>query len=181
MTKGEVGDTYLVDSNDQLGLLHSSEMLNSTRDSDGEVELGSNDLGRGEDRSRQSRSSFEGNARKQQYLSSLSDLQVVVGVSSVDGGSRGSDSWRRKKETRRGERRETRQIVASERNEDGGVSDSPAPSASARGSIISAKVSLFFNARPPDTTFPAEPRSGRAEIVSLVETYETGAVRTKGG
>lgn len=65
---GSVG--VLVDGDDHLGLLHTSKVLDGTRDTDGNVELRGNDL------------------------TGLADLERVVGVASVDGSTRGTDSWK---------------------------------------------------------------------------------------
>ena len=42
------------------------------------------------------------------------------------------------------------------------------------------KFSFVLSARPPETTLPADARSGRDEIVSLVDTYLTGAEQSEG-
>ena len=93
--------TYLVDSDDQLGSLHSSEMLDRSRDTDSEVQL------RGDDLQTKRRIGFMSGAChmlspyrslwKTAYLSGLSDLEVVVRVSSVDGSSGRTDSCKRER------------------------------------------------------------------------------------
>jgi hypothetical protein len=49
--------------------------------------------------------------------------------------------------------------------------DIPAPRASASGSRTLLKFSRDFNARPPDTTRPADDRSGLDETVNSSEMY----------
>lgn len=57
----------LVDGDDELGLLHAGKVLDGTRDTDGNVELGGDDL------------------------AGLADLERVVGVAGVDGCTRGTN------------------------------------------------------------------------------------------
>jgi hypothetical protein len=68
----EGAKTDLVDSDDHLALLHSCEMLDSSRDPYSHVEFGSDDF------------------------ASLTDLERVVCVSRIDGRSGGSDGYQAK-------------------------------------------------------------------------------------
>jgi len=54
---------------------------------------------------------------------------------------------------------------------DKGGRDVPAPRTSARGSRTLLKFSRLFNARPPDTTLPADDRSGLDDTVNSSEMY----------
>lgn len=71
--KTDVGDLedgcvgVLVDSNNELRVLHTGQVLDSARDTDGDVELGGDDL------------------------TGLADLERVVGVAGVDGGTGRTD------------------------------------------------------------------------------------------
>jgi hypothetical protein len=49
--------------------------------------------------------------------------------------------------------------------------DVPAPRTSAKGSRTLLKFSRLFKARPPDTTLPAEDRSGLDDTVNSSEMY----------
>jgi hypothetical protein len=49
--------------------------------------------------------------------------------------------------------------------------DVPAPSTSASGSRTLLKFSRLFKARPPDTTLPADDRSGLDDTVNSSEMY----------
>jgi hypothetical protein len=49
--------------------------------------------------------------------------------------------------------------------------DVPAPSTSASGSRTLLKFSRLFKARPPDTTLPADDRSGLEDTVNSSEMY----------
>jgi hypothetical protein len=49
--------------------------------------------------------------------------------------------------------------------------DVPAPSTSAKGSRTLLKFSRLFSARPPETTLPADDRSGLDETVNSSEMY----------
>jgi len=123
---GGVG--VLVDGNNELGLLHTGKVLDGTRDTNGDVELGGDNL------------------------SGLADLERVVGVAGVDGGTRGTDGCN----VSTGQRQTSWY--------------SPAPRASARGSRTDSKFSFDLRARPPETTLAAEPRSGRDETTISSET-----------
>jgi hypothetical protein len=84
-------ETDLVDGYDQLALLHSRQMLDGARDTDGKIQLGSNDLHRAVKIMVSSTEEAQRKERRDARLSSLSDLQIVVGVASIDGCSRSSD------------------------------------------------------------------------------------------
>ena len=49
--------------------------------------------------------------------------------------------------------------------------DVPAPRTSAKGSRTLLKFSRLFKARPPDTTLPADDRSGLEDTVNSSEMY----------
>ena len=142
--------TDLVDSDDHLALLHSCEMLDSSRDPHSHVKFGGDDF------------------------PSLTDLERVVCVSRIDGRSGGSDGYSPGQARFMLWSAPPLGVVMSERK--GRVCDSPAVKLSARGSMIELNCSALLSARPPETTRGAEERSGRDEMVSSSERCLVAAI-----
>lgn len=152
---------YLVDGDDELGLLHTSQMLDRSRDTDGHVQLGSNDLCKAEcllviwSCSLKPREPFQFGRLAASCLHIQRPRQLEMRQSLEAKHCQIPKTW-----------------ISDENG-------SPAPRLSAKGSITAVNCSADLRARPPETTREAEDKSGLLDVVSSSDTNLVGPVTKK--